>query len=706
MEKDKRLRIAYCPTCSHSLRVAADARKVICPYCGIAVRPNTTAASSLPTAADTLTDISDVRTALAFVKFFFDSFDWDAWVLCHRYTVEQTEQLVSRFLQSACNDAAAWKLAFECICVPVLKKVQGFTAAVNATAELYNQKQKKEAVAYFDSLRQAVSFIQSKSGEINRLLTYYAENAKLFGATEAEYAVLLEKAQQVQAAVADLQLPRTAEDIPAVKAQLDANNRAMTERFAEVGIDLEIEYRKIGNFLAQKQIKDAASALQRFKGYKNTATLLRDVNRCYRFMEVLQIAGRLFIEKGNALYALENGKPSAEPIVRGIAKILLTNADRLVYLDLKSKLMQFDLTEKTSIEFDRKRSFPEMTVVETDDPCSLYCTYRSKEGKGPKVLARINPETMAENVLIEDIAVVYGTGNDILLYSDSHGETSAFSLTNGETYSVCHNRIDLFSFAQDCILYTRNAPTADNKNLYAFTLGTEPKERMLASNICSVCAVNGSLIYYTVGNKLQKSLYCTNLQGEKTEQLLKVADTVELTDRQYAFATVGDVNNRILYRIDTQSRKQTKITDSIRILYGMHCGRLYYADNDGNLCSCLPDGTGKQVMFADIRKMLFMQNGMLYFLAADEIHSFRDEEGNLHTRELQSLYSMQADGTMLQKVAHAVADTQCFNEKEIDFFKNAATTDGATARWMFRYDIKSGETFKLLEYTVGGKKGK
>ncbi|MBR2413248.1 MAG: DUF5050 domain-containing protein [Clostridia bacterium] len=706
MEKEKRLRLAYCPTCSHALKVAADARKVICPYCGIAVRPTQTQAAPIPKEEDVLADIADVRTALAFVKFFFDSFDWDAWALAHRYTVEQTEQLVSRFLQSACNDAAAWMLAFECIYTPVLKKVQGFSAAINATADLYAQKQKKEAVAYFDSLQQAVNFMQNKSSEITRLLTYYAENAKLFGANETDCAALHEKVQQVQTALTELQLPRAVEEIPAVKTALEATNRAMTERFAEVGIDLEVEYRKIGNQLAQKQLKDAVNALQRFKGYKNTATLLKDVNRCYRFLEILQIAGRLYVEKGNALYALENGKPAAEPIVRGLAKILLTNADRLVYLDIKNKLMQFDLTEKATLEFDRKRTFPEMNTIETDDPCSLYCTYRSKEGKGPKVLARINPETMAESVLLEDVATVYGTGNGILLYTDSHGATFAFSLVNGEVYSVCHNRIELCSFAENCILYTRNAPTADNKNLYVFTLGNTPHERLLASNIYAVCAASGNCVYYTVGNKLQKSLFCADLQSGNCEQLLKIADTVELIDRHYAYATVGDANNRILHRLDTQNHKQTIITDGMRVLYGMHCGRLYYADADSNLCTCLPDGTGKQVLFADVRKMLFMQNGMLYFLAADEIHSFRDEEGALHTKELQSIYSMHADGTLLQKVAHAVADAQCFNDKEIDFFKNAATTDGGTARWMFRYDTKSGETFKLLEYTVGGKKGK
>ncbi|MBE6813312.1 MAG: hypothetical protein E7523_10595 [Ruminococcaceae bacterium] len=706
MEKEKRLRLLYCPHCTHSLKIANDVRKVICPYCGIPVRPTQTPSAPTQNEADVLADIADVRTALAFVRFFFDSFDWDAWVLAHRYTVEQTEQLVSRFLQSACNDAAAWMLAFECIYTPVLKKAQGFSLAVTAAADLYTQNQKKEAAAYFDSLRQAVAFTQNKSSEIIRLLTYYTENAKLFGANENDCAVLHEKIQHIQTVLTEIQLPRTVEEIPAVKANLDTNNRAMSERFAEVGIDLEVEYRKIGNQLAQKQVKEAVNALQRFKGYKNTATLLKDVNRCYRFLEILQIAGRLYIEKGNALYALENGKPSAEPIIRGLAKILLTNADRILYLDVKNKLLQFDLTEKTSIEFDRKRTFPEMTAVETDDPCSLYCTYRSKEGKGPKVFARINPETMAETVLLEDTATIHGTGNGILLFADSRGETFAFFLASGEVFPVCRNRIELCGFEENSILYTRNAPTADNKNLYVFTIGQDPHERLLASNIYSVCVINGNLVYYTIGNKLQKSLYCVDLQSGQDEQLLKIADTVELTDRHYAYATVGDANNRILYRIDTQNHKQTNITDGVRTLCGMHCGRLYYADTDGNLCSCLPDGTGKLVLFADMRKMLIMQNGMLFFLAADEIHSFRDEEGNLHTKELQSLYSIHADGTQLQKIAHAVSDTQCFNDKEIDFFKNAATSDGGSARWMFRYDTKSGETFKLLEYTVGGKKGK
>ncbi len=706
MEKEKRLRLLYCPHCTHALKIANDARKVICPYCSIPVRPIQSPSIQPPNEADALADITDVRTALAFVRFFFESFDWDAWILSHRYTVEQTERLVSHFLQSACNNAAAWMLAFECIHTPVLKKTQGFTAAIAVITDLYSQKQKKEAVAYFDSLRQAVAFMQNKSGEIIRLLNYYAENAKQFGANETDCSALHEKIQQVQTAIAEIQLPRATEEIPAVKAVLDANNRAMSERFAEVGIDLEVEYRKIGNQLAQKQIKDAVNALQRFKGYKNTATLLKDVNRCYRFLEILQIAGRLYIEKSNALYALENGKPSAEPILRGIGEILQTNADRIIYLDIKNKLLQFDLTERTTVEFDRKRTFPEMTAIETDDPCSLYCTYRSKEGKGPKVFAHISPDNMAETVLLEDVATVHGIGNDILLYSDSHGETFAFSLVSGEVYSVCRNRIELFAFAGNCILYTRNAPTADNKNLYVFTLDKDPHERLLASNIYSVCAANGNSVYYTIGNKLQKSLYCVSLQNGNCEQLLQIADTVELTDRQYAYATVGDANNRILYRIDTQNHKQTKITDSIRLLCGMHCGRLYYTDADGNLCSCLPDGTGKLFLFADMRKMLFMQNGQLFFLAADEIHSFRDEDGNLHTKELQSLYSMHADGTHLQKVAHAVSDTQCFNDREIDFFKNAATSDGATARWMFRYDTKSGETFKLLECSVGGKKGK
>lgn len=706
MEKEKRLRIAYCPTCNRSLKVAHDVRKVICPYCSIPVRPAQTPCTPMQNETELLADITDVRTALAFVKFFFDSFEWDAWALSHRYTVEQTEQLVSRFLQSACNDPAAWMLAFECICTPVLKKTKSFSATIAVTAELYAQNQKKQAVALFDSLRQAVAFLQNKSSEITRLLTYYAENAKLFGAEDADYAALCEKIQQIQSAIAEIQLPRTTEEISDIKTNLDANNRAMSERFAEVGIDLEVEYRKIGTQLAQKQLKDAVTALQRFKGYKNTATLLKDVNRCYRFLEVLQIAGRLYIEKGNALYPLENGKPSSEPIVRGLSKILTTHADRIVYPDIKNKLMQFDLTEKTTVEFDRKRTFPEMTVIETDDPCSLYCTYRSREGKGPKVFARINPETMTETVLLEDTATVHGAGNDILLYADSHGETFAFSLVTGENIPVCRNRIELFAFVQDCILYTRNAPTADNKNLYMFTLGDAPQECLLASNIYSVCAANDNCVYYTIGNHLQKSLYCANLQSGQSEQLLKTADAVELTDRQYVYVTVGDTNNRVLHRIDTLNHKHTKVTDGMRTLYGTHCGRLYYADADGNLCTCLPDGTGKQLLFADVRKILFMQNGMLYFLAADEIHLFRDEEGKPHTRELQSLYSIHADGTQLQKIAHAVADAQCFNDKEIDFFKNAVTNDGSTARWMFRYDTKSGETFKLLEYTVGGKKGK
>ena len=63
-------------------------------------------------------------------------------------------------------------------------------------------------------------------------------------------------------------------------------------------------------------------------------------------------------DKSGCIYSVENGKPSAEPVLKGVAKILVTYGNRLFWLDSKNRLQYFDFSDKMNYEFDRKQSFP------------------------------------------------------------------------------------------------------------------------------------------------------------------------------------------------------------------------------------------------------------------------------------------------------------------------------------------------------------
>lgn len=705
MEKEKRIRLQYCPHCAKALRIAPDARKVICPCCAVPVHPVSICPTIPNTESDFAGTFSDIRAAYSYVRVLLESYDWNTRTLHHSVHFSQTESIVNRYRRIAAEDACTWQMAFDSTYIPVAKKLQGFSAVLDRIASLYAEH-KSEAVTLFDSLQQVTAFVQKKQDGILQQLALYTKNAQLCNADTAIIADMQKKVQTLQTALQELQIPKSAEDIDTVRSALDENNRRLSEQFAEIGIDLELEYRRIGNHLTQKQFKDAVAALARFNGYKNTNTLLKDVNRCYRFDEVLQVTGKLLLDKGGNLFAAENGRPSAEPCVRGIAQILGTYADRLFYTDTKMKLCCYDLTEKTSAEFDRKRTFPECVPVASDDPCSLYFTYRTKDGKGPKVLAKIDPVTFRETVICEDAAVIHGIRNNILVYADSKSATFAVLLADNIRYDICVNRIELCEIKENYIVYTRNAPTTDNKNLYLYRFSADEKEQTLATNIRSQCCIAGRSVYYTVGNKLCSALYAADMETRHCAQIAQTAFKVEHTDCDAVYYSIGDIYNRTLLRFDTQNETHTQLTDSLHRVIGSHCGKLLYLDAESNLCSVLSDGTDKKNLFADVREVLMMHGGKLFFTAADDMQTVRDETGNTYRSDLLSLYSISHDGNDLHKLAHGIAAAQCFNSKEIDFFKNVPTADGSTVKWLFRYNTRTDETFKLMDYSIGNKKGK
>ena len=705
MEKENRIRLQYCPLCAKALRTASDARKIICPHCAVPVHPVSVCPMIQNAESDFTDTFSDIRAAYSYVRVLLESYDWSSRTLHQSITLAQTDAIVSRYRRIAAEDAYTWLMAFDCTCIPVTKKLQGILAVLDKIASIYSEN-KVEAVALFNSLQQAAAFVQEKKDSILQQLSLFAKNAQLCNADAATACDMQARIQALQAALQELCIPKSAEDIESVRRVLDEKNRSLSEQFAEIGIDLELEYRRIGNFLSQKQFKDAVAALARFNGYKNTKTLLRDVNRCYRFDEVLQITGRLLLAKGGNLYAVENGRPAAEPCVRGISQLLGSYADRLFYTDAKMKLCCYDLTEKTTVEFDRKRTFPESNPVAADDPCALFFTYRTKDGKGPQVLSKIDPAAFSETVICEDTAVIHGIKNNILVYTDSKGATFALRLSDDIRYDICTNRIELCEIKDSGIVYTRNAPTADNKNLYFYKFTADAKEQTLATNIRSVCCIADGKVLYTVGNKLCSALFAADAESRSTTQLAQSVYKVEHTDCNAVYYSIGDIYNRSLFRFDTHKQTCTQLTDSLLKVFGSHCGVLLYLDAESNLCSVLPDGKEANTLFADVREVLMMQNGRLFFTAADDMQTMRDEAGNTYRNELISLYSISHDGKDLRKIAHGIAGAQCFNSKELDFFKNAPTADGSTARWLFRYDTRTDETFKLMDYSIGNKKGK
>ena len=709
MEKDIRLRMMYCPQCAAVLKIADESKKRICPYCERPIRPTPTVVNKPhpSPSADLLPRTP--AAALSYAKYFFEDLDWNARLFLPAVSVTHTDALLQTFLQIGAEDALTWQLAFECAYTPAFKKAEGLLSAQHKAEQLYISGKTREAQYLFDSLRDCLLVCKEQFYGILQNLLAITEQLRRCGTQETELRIFCKKADALRSIVDSLEIPQSIEELPAVQTELENRNKELSDRLAEIGIDAEAEYRKIGTHLAQKQYTDALATMQRIAGYKNTNALAAEVCRFYNFRDVLQIAGQLYMyapnDKSGCIYSVENGKPSAEPVLKGVAKILVTYGSRLFWLDSKNRLQYFDFSDKMNYEFDRKQSFPGADVYRSDSVSEIYISCFSKEGKGPRKVSKFELDAIKETVLAEDISQLHAVRDGLILYTDTKSETFVTDIKTAETRAVCRGRIDLCAVNANRIIYTRNAPSADNKNLYVFTAAQEGKEELLAANILDFCGIQNDLVYFTVGNQLQKSLLCTDVSSGVKKQIIKYADEITLAEDGRVYVICGDAYNRVLYGICPKTLKKKQICDQVQSVLRVYCANIFYIDTDYNLCCVQTDGNGQTVLFADTEKVLLWNDHTVYFTAADDVFVSQDVTGATRVNKHISLYGIATDGSLLQKIACGIADAQIYNEKEIDFFKCTTSANGSTAKWLFRFDTESAETFKLLEYHIY-KKGK
>ncbi len=710
MEKDIRLRIMYCPQCAAMLKIADETKKCFCPYCEQPVRPTPCAVTKPKADTEETVLPRTASAALSYARYVFENTDWDARLFLPSVRLPHTDALARTFLQIGAEDSTAWMLLFECTCEPALQKAIGFTQALKKAEELYLQGRKKEALYIFNSLRDCLCVCREELYALLQEATEILGRLRRFDLTETQLPPYAEKADALHGIIDALIVPERIEDLPGVKAEFEQRNKEVAAGLAEIGIDAEAQYRKIGVHLTQKQFMPALALLQSIAGYKNTDDLAAEVCKDYRFREILQITGQLYMympddKYDGGIYGIVNGKPASEPTVKGVAHILTSYGTVLFYTDGKNRLRYFDFSDKTDHEFDRKRSFPKTEIYKTDRCSQIYISYLSKDGKGPRTVARMDLDTVSETVLIENASCVYAIRNGMILYADTNGEVFVRHTHTDETVSVCNGKIDFCAVEEDCIYYTRNAPSDDNKNLYTFKWGTKEQEQLLAANILSFCGVRNGQSFYTVGNKLQNSLQCTDTATHTQKAIAKNAIEVHIAEDGRIYAVCGDVYNRVLYCVCPTELRKKQLCDAVQNVLRVYCGNVFFTDTENNLCCVQTDGTSRRILFADVEKVLLWHDHTVYFTAADDVTVSQDVTGATRVNKHLSLYGITTDGTLLQKIACGIADAKVYSETEIDFFKYANQSNGNTAKWLFRFDSKNGEIYKLFEHR-SNKKGK
>lgn len=682
MEEKVTLRAMRCPSCGAPLKAENAVDTIVCVYCDSSVVPVLEASS--PKGDGGLGGVIKVEgiktssSALAYIEQFFEEYDWDAFAYAQALSVAEIDSLARSLKQSSADDKYTWFVCFKALSVPFLHKVRGCRHLLDQVIEEY-RKDSLDAYSMFDAYRRVTAKVLSGRADVVQALEKHLAAAIKYGASGEEVNALQDELDDIRSTV-ELHSYTDVDAIPAIQQIKAEKNARIVQDLAAQGINARQSYEYACSLMESKNYVQALTVLRTLRGYSDTDELIEKLNRYYLIDDVLEIEGVLYyFRKENLdsvaynLYRTTNGTVDAKPFVKNIANIITNYADLLYFLNASHRLCRCNLATGV-VETVGKRTFDmsEISVSGTN----VYLV--AEEDLVELDMRTGNLKTLAGHVRsilqLEDRKLVY------TLCPGSSVQVAVMDLNTLRVTVLGGADCEVEAFVDNSVVFTRNAPDANNKYLYIQAIDREDSARIVEKNIYSFCAVLAGKLFYYVGNAHNRSLININCDGtERKEWPLYISKVLfEQGGWVYFIRKVG--YNAILCKSCLDGSKFKVIAADIDEFVRLKNGYLYYINDRSALVKVRMDGSNLQTLCDDVKQVLAVKEEKIVFVSADDRHT-------------QSIYAVDFTGSGKIKLAYNVQLAKEYDENAVCYIAQ----QGKNLDVLYRLDVKTNRAYKLLE---------
>lgn len=722
MAEKVNLKIMKCPTCGANLKAANGTDTITCVYCGNSIVPvtETTPVAQKETVSGGFSGVLKVEgiktssSALAYIEQFFEEYDWEAFAYAQTLSIAEIDKLASSLKVSSADDKNTWFVCFKAIYVPFIHKIDGCKQILSSVIEEY-KKDNLDAYSKFDAHKRIATMISARKNDIVANLEKIAANAAKYGASSTEVSGLNANIDSIKnLAVVDVY--SDVENIPEIKAFIEAKNAKIAQELAAEGINAENEYFRAKNLIAEQNYLEALNVLLSLKGYSDTGALIEKIDKYYLISYVLEIEGILYYFKKESseydslnLYPTADGKISEKALIKGIGKIITNYADVLYYLDSSNKLKKFNLSTKTEEKIYDK-SLNKKSIYVYGWKVFLLASSQKRN------LIELDLTTGTIKTVLEDIKEIVSLTDNKMIYtvlektnSDSY-ESSYKTLTNIiniDTMDIVElgtKKVSIEGFIDNYVVYTQVSPNEYNKNLYIKALNSDEPEKLIEQNIYKFCDIIADKLFYYIGNSRNQTLININCDGsERKEWPLYISDVLfEQGGWLYFIRKAG--YNSILCKSRLDGSKFSIIAADIEEFIEIKNGYLYYINDVSTLVKVRMDGSNLQELCDDVETVLSVKEDKIIFVSIDDRITTGTFEQST-TKIVKSIYAVDFSGSGKIKLAYNIKSAKEYDDNTVYYIaaqeiKSSYDQLEKQLDVLYKLDVETNRVEKLLDLEV------
>jgi len=333
-------------------------------------------------------------------------------------------------------------------------------------------------------------------------------------------------------------------------------------------------------------------------------------------------------------------------------------------------------------------------------------------------LAALNYQKETFNITLKNISDLVGIYDEKIVYYAFPQEANSdkylfeknlfvYDIKTQKTTTIGDSKDSFQEFYNEFAVVLRKNGGKSNFDLIIVSL-IDQSEIMIEKNVFDYFKVINNRFYYNVGSKENHSLISNGLERASRVQVLRYMKEVLFTQDHHLYILQGNLYRSGLIRFDTSTGKSQLVIDDLDEIYGFKYGYIFYKDSEGSLCRVRMDGANRQILSEDAGDIITIKNNFIYYSILENEKNNQDSQStptnpssgllklynerfnqartliskisnsinkatgvssslNIFSRQVRSLYRMNADGHAKQKLAYDIVSAKEHSEDAIDF---------------------------------------
>lgn len=664
-----------CPTCGARVNYKSGDKTTMCMYCGNTLTISTVEETSYDDSSNfqgggspkqsIANRIDTSSSALAYINYFFDTFDWDGFAYGTEIKINELEELVDKMRISSADNYKTWVASFLVTTIPFIKKIQYRSSIFKNIIEEF-KKDNIDSYGMYETYKKTGLIIKEKHTSVLKIANDYLSYANKYGIPKTELSPLNEKLNELEKCNVDENLHESITDIPEIKTFISERNKQIIKELKDKGLDAESLYQEALGNIEKKKYNAAIPSLYTLGNYKDSAILLSKISSaCILNKEVFIQDNESYLvrekEGIRTLRDVTNKETARKVLATRLSEKFVSYGNLLLYFEAGSQyLVAYDLQEKREV-FKSKKSFPNAKTLLLEDEGKFIVG--NSNNIGAFDLVTFNFET-----LVDKMNVFYRFIDHYGFYSSKDNETTVIDLVTKESFIINRQGKDIVlvgDLNKGQLVYTLKNPNNNNLKLCLYDFN-EKKKFVIESNIEGHCSViNGSLFYLVSDNKNIKYLIMRDNNCENRKEICSYVSKALFISGDYLYFIRSNRYNTALCKVNlVNSGKVITIATQIDEFIKVENGELYYVDDRSSLRKVRMNGSHDQLICSKVKSVVLVNSNQLVFQASDG-------------ENCDSLYAIRFNEEGHTKLAYNIDCSQLYDDEYAYYIKNINATSGA-----------------------------